>query len=78
MDETPVVKPTAAQKASGVLSLVKTLLAEIATLQRPVTAAAVSLFILQITGVTTIDASTLAGILAGVGGLDAAVEKLVS
>lgn len=68
---------TAVQKFTGVKDVVETIIKEVATLKRPVTAAAVAAFILSVTGVIGIDATTLAGILGAVGVADAALEHLL-
>ncbi len=72
----PTVKPTAAQKAVGGLQFLKNLLTEIATLQRPVTAAAVALFVLQLIPGVGLTVEEVTAILVGVGTLDATLEKL--
>ncbi len=77
MTDTPAVKPTPAQKVVGGLQLLKNLLAEIATLQRPVTAAAVATFGLSLIPGAGLGVTEATAIVAGVGALDAALEKLV-
>ena len=77
MNETIPVKPTAVQKAVGGLQFLQNLLKEIATLQRPVTAAAVATFVLVLIPGIGLSAEEVAGIVAGVGALDAALERIV-
>ncbi len=78
MTDPSAVKPTAVQKAVGGLQFLKNLIVEIATLQRPVTAAAVAAFILVLIPGVGLSAEAVAGIVAGVGALDAALEKLIA
>jgi uncharacterized protein involved in cysteine biosynthesis len=70
-------KPSAAAKVEGVATIIKNVVVEIATLQRPVTAAAVATFVLTLipgVGLTVTEATS---ILVGVGVIDATLEKIV-
>ncbi len=77
MTETPAVKPTPTQKASAGLTLAQNLLKEIATLQRPVTASAVAVFVLSLIPGVGLGVTEATAIIAGIGAADAALEKLV-
>ena len=79
MTDTPVVKPkpTAAQKVEGAATLVKQILVEIATLQKPVTAAAVAAFALALIPSVGLTVTEATSILVGIGVVDAALEKVV-
>lgn len=74
---TPTAVPTAAQKAAGGLAIIKSILAEIATLQRPVTAAAVGAFILALIPGVGLTVEEATAIVAGVGAVDAVLVKIV-
>lgn len=67
----------ATQKADTVLTILKDVVIEVATLARPVTAAAVAGLILTLIPGVGLDATTLAAILVGVGGADAVVENVL-
>ena len=77
MNEPTAAKPTLVAKVTGGLSFVKSIVTEIATLQRPVTAAAVAAFVLTVVPGVGLSAEEVAAILVGVGTLDAALEKIL-
>ena len=68
---------TATEKATGILGVLEHIVVEVATLKRPVTAAAVAAFLLSVTGAIGVDAETLTGIIAAIGAGDAALEKFL-
>jgi hypothetical protein len=72
----PTTTPTPAAKAVGGLTVLKNLLAEIATLQRPVTASAVAVFILALIPGVGLTVTEATAIVAGVGALDAALTQV--
>lgn len=74
---TPVTPKSPAQKVDGVLTVLKNIVVEIATLQRPVTATAVATFVLTLIPGVGLTAEEATLILVGVGTIDAAVEKLL-
>jgi hypothetical protein len=68
--------PTPAAKAVGGLTILKNIAKEIATLERPVTAAAVAAFVLTIIPGVGLTVQEATAIIAGVGGLDAALTQV--
>lgn len=73
----PSPSPSAVQKVGAGLAILKDVVVEIATLKRPVTAAAVaSLILTQIPGIG-LSAEEIAVILVGVGSIDAVLEKFI-
>lgn len=72
----PTPAPAPAAKAVAGLSFLKNILTEIATLQRPVTAAAVGTFILTLIPGVGLTVQEATAIVAGVGALDAALTQV--
>jgi hypothetical protein len=64
-------------KVDSFLTAIKNIVLEIATLQSPVTAAAVAGFVLTVIPGVGLDSTTLASVLVAVGAVDAALEKIL-
>jgi len=74
----PVAEPAKpVSKADAGLTILKDAVVEIATLKRPVTAAAVATFVLTLIPGVGLSAEEVAAILVGVGSIDAVLEKLI-
>lgn len=74
----PTPTPTPAAKAVGGLTLLKNLAAEIATLQRPVTAAAVVTFVLTLIPGVGLTVQEATAIVTGVGLIDGGLTHVVA
>jgi hypothetical protein len=76
-DATPAVPKTAAQKVEGGINILKEVIVEIATLKRPVTAAAVAAFVVALIPGSGLTVTEATAILVGVGTVDAVLEQIV-